>query len=149
MILSCGVSFSQLSEKAAGVNLFTGTLHGAELCYQQKVTKIGLADLKLGYGKISDFTQVRFSANYDFVYQYEAYLNIYAGPGFTTGVSSYKERDEELSTKEMVFNLSANIAAEYYLPAPLKITLLFKPELNMKGYGGEFTGGLMLSYIFN
>ncbi|MBC8172863.1 MAG: hypothetical protein H7X71_03060 [Chitinophagales bacterium] len=149
-LLLSQVTFSQISEKAIGINLIAGTIMGMEVCYQDKITDRGLADIKLGYGKMNTTVNLRASANYDFIIPYEADLNFYIGPGITAGYYyGINNAEFETSYSGAILNLTANIGAEYYFQIPLKVAFVIKPEASLIRKSEQLTGQLLFSYCFH
>lgn len=149
LLLICSLGQAQVAEKSFGIGLMAGSVMGTELCYQQGVTNSSMADIKLGFATMNSTKYLRTSFNYDFVFPAEQNLNLYAGPGITTGYFFVPGAAENEDFHGAILNLTANIGAEYMFEFPLKISFVLKPELNLLGRGGETTGELMFSYYFN
>jgi hypothetical protein len=157
-------SYSQsMSKNAVGLRLGDNSGFGGELSYQRKLSSKNRLEVDFGFRSGAYYNAVKITNVYQWVWKIDGGFNWYAGPGLGIGSWSYNKRykykgnpyyfyDENVNFQDRGIYIFAagNIGIEYDFDIPLMLSLDFRPEFYINGYGDNIGAdiGLGIRYQF-
>ena len=140
-ILCAGfISQAQVHPRAIGLRFGAGSVAGAELSYQQGVSKMNRLEFNLGAGWSSSYSNLLVTGTYQWNWNIEQGLNWYVGPGAAIGF--YNWSDDEITSSGVTLGIGGQVGLEYdfnHLDVPLLLSLDTRPIFDFIGYDN---GGL-------
>ena len=139
-----------ISKNALGLRLGSNDGFGGELSYQRKMSKDNRIELDLGWRSASIVDAVKIAGVYQWVWNIDGDFNWYAGLGGGLGSytynKAYKNNPYLTNTTNggVYFFGAGDIGIEYDFDIPLLISLDFRPEFNINGYGNNFGSDIAL-----
>ncbi|MBE7691414.1 hypothetical protein [Tenacibaculum finnmarkense] len=148
------VNAQDISENAIGVRFGDNSGFGAEISYQKKLNNTNRLEIDLGIRGNNNYSGIKATGLYQWVWQLENDFNWYAG--FGGGLGTWKVKDKTISgvnvngdSETYLFGAGV-IGVEYNFDIPLIISLDFRPELGFgdfyEGFNSDF--GLGIRYQF-
>ena len=146
-------SAQEIADHAIGLRLGDSDGFGAEISYQKSLGRYNRLEANLGWRDSRDFDAFKITALYQWVRKLDGNFNWYYGAGGGLGSVDF---DEDFDTDDDggLFILSAgDIGVEYNFDIPLLLSLDFRPEIGLVGYGGfsnnfDFDIALGIRYQF-
>jgi len=151
IIVLIGFTFTMnaqyISNNAIGLRLGDSDGIGAEISYQKRIKDNNRLEFGLGWRDNSDFSAIRFTGLYQWVWKLDGNFNWYVGAG---GGIAFFSIDDNGIDDEASFFAAGDIGIEYSFEIPLLISLDFRPEI---GFGDidddlDFDIALGLRYQF-
>jgi hypothetical protein len=121
---------AQVNPHAIGLRLGGGSFNGAEISYQQGLSKANRLELDFGFGGNSHYNRLYATGIYQWDWNITSGLNWYIGPGASIGLFSY-DKDSYINIA-----LGGQIGLEYdfkKLGAPILLSLDFRPMWDFLG----------------
>lgn len=155
MAVFAGVAFGaqsqNISKNALGLRLGDNDGFGGEVSYQRKFSKNNRLELDLGFRNNQVVDAIKLAGIYQWVWNIDGDFNWYAGFGGGLGSYSYAKvyknnpifKNSNLDSGIYFFG-AGNIGIEYDFDIPLLLSLDFRPELNINGYGDNFGSDIAL-----
>ena len=136
-----------ISNNAIGLRLGDSDGIGAEISYQKRIRDNNRLEFGLGWRDSSDFSAIRITGLYQWVWKLDGNFNWYVGAG---GGIAFFSFDDNIIDDEASFFAAGDIGIEYSFEIPLLISLDFRPEI---GFGDidddlDFDIALGLRYQF-
>lgn len=155
VIVLTGFVFSaqsqNISKNALGLRLGDNDGFGGELSYQRKLSGDNRLELDLGWRSNSVADAIKIAGIYQWVWNIEGDFNWYAGVGGGLGSWSYGKEYKNLpfyrnidNDSGVYFFAAGDIGIEYDFDIPLLISLDFRPEFNINGYGDDLGADIAL-----
>lgn len=142
-----------ISENALGLRLGDSDGFGAEISYQRALTRSNRLEANFGWRDSRDFDAFKLTGLYQWVRLLEGNFNWYFGAGGGLGNVDF-DNDLFDGDEDGLFLFAAgNIGIEYNFDIPLLLSLDFRPEIGILGYGGfddnlDFDIALGIRYQF-
>ncbi|MFZ3575600.1 hypothetical protein [Tenacibaculum finnmarkense] len=145
------VNAQDISENAIGVRFGDNSGFGAEISYQKKLNNTNRLEIDLGIRGNNNYSGIKATGLYQWVWQLENDFNWYAG--FGGGLGTWKVKNSGNITKnnsETYLFGAGVIGVEYNFDIPLIISLDYRPELGFGDYYDGFNSdfGLGIRYQF-
>jgi len=131
----------EIADHALGLRLGESDGFGAELSYQKSIGRYTRAEIDFGWRDSREFDALKLAALYQWVHAIDGGLQWYYGFGGGLGNVDFEARldgDNQPFTPDgglFVF-AAGDVGIEYNFDMPLLISLDFRPELGVIGYGG-------------
>lgn len=137
---SATMGAQEISNHALGLRLGDSDGFGAEISYQKSIARTNRLELDLGWRDSRNFDAIKLVGLYQWVRPIDSGLQWYYG--FGGGVGSvdfgyrYNNNNEPFQPDGGLFVLAAgDIGIEYNFDFPLLLSLDFRPEIGVVGYG--------------
>jgi hypothetical protein len=138
-----GTLHAQIHPRAIGLRLGgDGSINGAEISYQQKLSSINRLELDAGFGASRKHNRMTFIAIYQWVWKIDGGFNWYAGPAAGVGLYSYIDEPGFIN-----IGLGGQVGIEYdfnYLKKPFIISIDGRPMWDFLGGHAGFGWGASL-----
>ena len=135
---------AQVNPHAIGLRFGSnGNVSGAEVSYQQGLSKTNRIEFDLGFGGNKDYSHLVFTGIYHWDWNITEGLNWFVGPGAGIGFYSYDDSDDYIN-----FALGGQIGLEYdftSLGAPILLSLDTRPMWDFLGENAGFGWGMALA----
>jgi hypothetical protein len=141
----------EISQNAIGLRLGNNDGFGAEVSYQHKLSSENRLELDLGWRANDTVNALKLAGLYQWVWNLDGDFNWYAGAGGGLGSWSYANKYKNLpgfnnaTTSGVYFFGAGDIGIEYNFDIPLLVSLDFRPEFNINGYGTNYGSDIALS----
>lgn len=150
VVISLGFTAqAQINPHALGLRFGgNGSINGAELSYQHKLSSANRLEFDLGWGGNSNWNRLNLIGVYHWLWNIEGGLNWYVGPGAALGLYSYKGAEGYMNIA-----LGGQIGIEYDFTkkgAPILLSLDARPMWDFLGDNAGLGWGaaLGLHYTF-
>ncbi len=153
LFVSSVVSAQRISDNALGLRLGNSDGFGAEISYQRSLGRFHRLEVNLGWRDSRDFDAFKLGGLYHWVRKLDGNFNWYYGAGGGLGNVDF-DNDRFDGDEDGLFLFAAgNIGIEYNFDIPLLLSLDFRPEIGILGYGGfddnlDFDIALGIRYQF-
>lgn len=144
-LFSVSIYSQKISKNALGLRLGDNDGFGVEFSYQRGLGDNNRLEADFGWRNNSVVNAVKLTGLYQWVWNIEGGFNWYAGVGGGLGSWNYNKRyknsfkydpyDEE---KGVYLFAAGDIGIEYNFDIPLMISVDFRPEIYINGYGESF-----------
>jgi hypothetical protein len=128
----CAIAQAQLNPHALGLRFSgNGSINGAELSYQHKLSNENRLEFDLGWGGNSSWNRMNLVGIYHWNWNIDGGLNWYVGPGAALGFYSYKGTPGYIN-----ISLGGQLGLEYDFNkknAPLLLSLDVRPMWDFLG----------------
>ncbi|MGB5555216.1 MAG: hypothetical protein WBM83_11200 [Flavobacteriaceae bacterium] len=155
---TCTVGAQEIADHALGLRLGDSDGFGAEISYQKSMFRYNRLELDLGWRDSRVYDAVKLAAVYQWIHNIDGPLNWYYGFGGGTGSAKFDPVPNNLGPATVpdggLFIFGAgDVGIEYTFDFPLLISLDFRPELGVIGYGDfsdrfDFDIALGIRYTF-
>ena len=136
-------SRAQIHPHAIGLRFGSnGNVSGAEISYQQGLSRVNRIEIDLGFGGNKDYSHLVFTGIYHWAWNITEGLNWYVGPGAGIGFYSYDDYEDYIN-----FAIGGQIGLEYdfnSLGAPILLSLDTRPMWDFLGENAGFGWGMAL-----
>ncbi|WP_412984917.1 hypothetical protein [Pontimicrobium sp. IMCC45349] len=119
----------EIADNAIGLRLGDSDGFGAEVSYQRGIGDNNRLEFGLGWRDKDDYSAIRVTGLYQWIWQLDGNFNWYAGAG--GGLASYSFDNDDIDSDTSLF-IAGDIGIEYNFDIPLLLSLDFRPEL---GFG--------------
>lgn len=119
----------EIADNAIGLRLGDSDGFGAEVSYQRGIGDNNRLEFGLGWRDKNDYSAIRVTGLYQWIWQLDGNFNWYAGAG--GGLASYSFDNDDIDSDTSLF-IAGDIGIEYNFDIPLLLSLDFRPEL---GFG--------------
>jgi hypothetical protein len=119
----------EIADNAIGLRLGDSDGFGAEVSYQRGIGDNNRLEFGLGWRDKDDYSAIRVTGLYQWIWQLDGNFNWYAGAG--GGFASYSFDNDDIDSDTSLF-IAGDIGIEYNFDIPLLLSLDFRPEL---GFG--------------
>ena len=136
LLASAGLSAQRISNHAIGLRLGDSDGFGAEISYQKVLARETRLEFDLGWRNSRNYNAFKLTGLHQWVRSLDGNFNWYYGAG--GGIGSVNFNDDFLTNDDGGFFLFAagDIGIEYNFDIPLLLSLDFRPEIGILGYGG-------------
>ena len=135
-VAGTGLMAQQISNHAIGLRLGDSDGFGAEVSYQKALTRDTRLEFDLGWRNSRNYNAFKLTGLYQWVRKLDGNFNWYYGAGGGMGNVNFNE-DFATDDDGGVFLFGAgDIGIEYNFDIPLLLSLDFRPEVGIVGYGG-------------
>ncbi len=134
-----------ISKNALGLRIGDNDGFGGEVSYQRGLSQKNRFEIDFGWRNNSVVNAVKVAGLYQWVWNIDGGFNWYAGVGGGLGSWNYNDRykksfnyndfDED---NGVYFFAAGDIGIEYNFDIPLLLSLDFRPEIYVNGYGNSF-----------
>jgi hypothetical protein len=145
VISTFSLQAQNISKNALGLRIGDNDGFGGEISYQRALGKEHRFEADFGWRNNSVVNAVKVVGLYQWVWNIEGDFNWYAGVGGGLGSWNYNKRyknsfkynpnDED---RGVYFFAAGDIGVEYDFDIPLIISVDFRPEIYINGYGENF-----------
>ncbi|MEL6917907.1 MAG: hypothetical protein AAFO99_09260 [Bacteroidota bacterium] len=134
------LSAQEISDHALGLRLGDSDGFGAEISYQKSIGRYNRFEVDLGWRDSREFDAFKLTGVYQWIHSLDGDFNWYYGFGGGLGNVDFESRldsnDQPFTPDGGLFVFAAgNIGIEYNFDIPLLISLDFRPEIGLIGYG--------------
>jgi outer membrane protein assembly factor BamA len=119
----------EIADNAIGLRLGDSDGFGAEVSFQRGIGDNNRLEFGLGWRDKDDYSAIRVTGLYQWIWQLDGNFNWYAGAG--GGLASYSFDNDDIDSDTSLF-IAGDIGIEYNFDIPLLLSLDFRPEL---GFG--------------
>nr|WP_299254742.1 hypothetical protein [uncultured Aquimarina sp.] len=140
-----------IPEHAVGLRLSESDGFWAEATYQAKLSSDTRIELDLGVQGRNQFSALKLTGMYQWVFNIDGGLNWYVGPGIGGGLVNFDDDLDNRGDLETFGFVTGDVGIEYNFDFPLMISLDFRPEIYFDNYIEEdiiFNLGLSARYKF-
>ena len=146
------LSAQDISNHTLGLRLGDSDGFGAEISYQKSIGRFNRAEFNLGWRDSREFDAFKLTGIYHWVHNLDGGFNWYYGFGGGAGSVDFELLPNNDDDGLFVF-AAGNLGVEYDFDIPLLLSLDFRPEIGILGYGGfddsfEFDIALGIRYQF-
>ncbi len=154
------INAQNMADNTIGLRLGDSDGLGAEISYQKSFSRENRLEVNLGWRDSRAYDAFKLAGVYQWVLPLEGDFNWYYGFGGGLGNVDFEprpsdnnpDRFETIDGGLFVFG-AANLGIEYNFDFPLVLSLDFRPEVGLLGYGGfsdsfDFDIGLGIRYKF-
>ena len=136
LMASSGLMAQRISDNAIGLRLGDSDGFGAEISYQKSLTRDTRLEFDLGWRDTRNYNAFKLTGLYQWVRHLDGNFNWYYGAGGGIGNVNF-DRDYDTDDDGGFFLFGAgDIGIEYNFDIPLLLSLDFRPEIGIVGYGG-------------
>ncbi|MEP3839181.1 MAG: hypothetical protein ABJM36_16175 [Algibacter sp.] len=137
-----------ISENAIGLRLGDSQGLGAEVSYQHALGYNNRLEADLGWRNGNNFSAVKITGIYQWVWALDGDFNWYAGVG--GGLTSFSGREEQDGNNGTGLFAAGDIGIEYNFDIPLQLSLDFRPEFGSNDFTDNtiFDIALSIRYRF-
>ncbi len=136
---AASMNAQEISNHAIGLRLGDSDGFGAEVSYQKSIGRYNRGEINLGWRDSREYDAFKLSLLYQWVRPIDGGLNWYYGFGAGFGDASFATTTRDNAPFRPdggVFVFAAgDIGIEYNFDFPLLLSLDFRPELGLLGYG--------------
>ena len=126
----------RISDNAIGLRLGDSDGFGAEISYQKSLTRDTRLEFDLGWRDTRNYNAFKLTGLHQWVRNLDGNFNWYYGAGGGIGNVNF-DRDYDTDDDGGFFLFGAgDIGIEYNFDIPLLLSLDFRPEIGIVGYGG-------------
>ncbi len=139
---SLGTLNAQIQPHAIGLRLGSGSVTGAEISYQQRLSIINRLELDAGFGASPVHNRMTFVAIYQWVWKINGGFNWYLGPAAGVGLYGYDDDPDMINIA-----LGGQIGLEFdfnHLDTPLILSIDGRPMWDFLGDHAGFGWGTSL-----
>ncbi|MFZ9004062.1 MAG: hypothetical protein ACO20F_03170 [Robiginitalea sp.] len=153
LFAATAVSAQEISDHSIGLRLGDSDGFGAEISYQKSLARYHRLEANFGWRDSRDFDAFKLGGLYQWVHKLDGNFNWYYGVGGGLGSVDFDE-DYVVDDDGGLFIFAAgDLGIEYNFDFPLLLSLDFRPELGLFGYGGfsnnfDFDIALGIRYQF-
>ena len=143
----------EISDHALGLRLGDSDGFGAEISYQTIISRTNRLELDLGFRDSRIYDAVKLTALYQWVLPIDQGFQWYYGFGAGVGSVDFGNIPDGDEHDGVFVFAAGDIGAEYNFDFPLLLSLDFRPEIGVIGYGGfsdnfDFDIALGVKYQF-
>lgn len=142
LLFFAGISMQaqEISNHALGLRLGDSDGFGAEISYQKSINRYNRLEIDLGWRDSREYDAFKLAAIYQWVHSIDGNFNWYYGFGGGLGSSDFAATtggNGQTVTPNGGFFLfgAGDIGVEYNFDIPLLLSLDFRPEIGILGYG--------------
>jgi len=148
--LSFTTSAQQIADNALGLRLGDSDGFGAEISYQRGIGDNNRLEFGLGWRDGKNFTAIRVTGLYQWVWTLDGNFNWYAGVGGGFASYSLDGLPDGADDSDTSLFAAGDIGIEYNFDIPLLISLDFRPEIGFGDFNDDvdFDIALGLRYQF-
>ncbi len=138
---SFSMSAQEISDHALGLRLGDSDGFGAEISYQRSIARYNRIEIDLGWRDSRNYDAFKLAAVYQWVRNIDGDFNWYYGFGGGLGSVDFAPRpgngnNDPFTPDGGLFIFGAgDIGIEYNFDIPLLLSLDFRPEIGLLGYG--------------
>ncbi len=130
------ISAQEVSEHALGLRLGDSDGFGAEISYQKSVGSTNRVEIDFGWRDSRSYDAFKLAGVYQWVLPIEGGFQWYYGVGGGLGSVDFNPNSNNDNPDGGLFIFAAgDIGIEYLFDFPLQLSLDFRPELGILGYG--------------
>jgi hypothetical protein len=153
ILVTGAMSAQEIADHALGLRLGDSDGFGAEISYQKSIGRYNRLEVDLGWRDSRDFSAFKVAGLYQWVRNLDGNFNWYYGAGGGLGSVDFDETYVTDDDGGLFVFLAGDIGIEYNFDIPLLLSLDFRPELGLVGYGGfsnnfDFDIALGIRYQF-
>ncbi|WP_396589789.1 hypothetical protein [Allomuricauda sp. R78024] len=153
LFATIAASAQDISEHTLGLRLGDSDGFGAEISYQKSIGRYNRAEFNLGWRDSRQFDAFKLSGVYQWVHQLDGNFNWYYGVGGGLGSVDFEPIPNGEDNDGLFVFAAGDIGVEYNFDIPLLLSLDFRPEIGLLGYGGfdndfDFDIALGIRYQF-
>lgn len=138
---SANLSAQEIADHALGLRLGDSDGFGAEISYQKSIARSNRAEFNLGWRDSREYDAFKLSGLYQWVHPLDGNFHWYYGLGGGLGNVDFEVAGPGPDEDDGLFVFAAgNLGVEYNFDIPLLLSLDFRPELGILGYGGFDNG---------
>jgi len=131
----------EIADHALGLRLGDSDGFGAEISYQKSIGRYTRAEIDLGWRDSREFDAFKLAALYQWVHSIDRGLQWYYGFGGGLGSVDFEPRldagNQPFIPDGGLFVFGAgDVGIEFNFDIPLLLSLDFRPEIGVVGYGG-------------
>ncbi len=152
------INAQNMADNTIGLRLGDSDGLGAEISYQKSFSRENRLEVNLGWRDSRAYDAFKLAGVYQWVMPLDGDFNWYYGFGGGLGSVDFEPREtpnngiQDIDGGLFVFG-AANLGIEYNFDFPLVLSLDFRPEIGLLGYGGfsdsfDFDIGLGIRYKF-
>ncbi len=140
LFVAVSANAQEISNHALGLRLGDSDGFGAEISYQKKIKRYNRLELDLGWRDSRNYNAFKIAGVYQWVLPIDGRLNWYYGFGGGLGSvdfeSRFNDNNEPFDPDGGLFVFAAgDVGIEYNFDFPLLLSLDFRPEIGLVGYG--------------
>ena len=137
---TASLSAQEIADHAIGLRLGDSDGFGAEISYQKSLSRYNRLELDLGWRDHRRYDAIKLAGLYQWIHSIDGDFNWYYGIGAGAGSVNFDRVPATLGPAYEpdggVFVFAAgDIGIEYNFDIPLLISLDFRPEIGVVGYG--------------
>lgn len=141
LISSVTVGAQEISNHALGLRLGDSDGFGAEISYQKSIGQANRLEFDMGWRDSRHFDAFKLTGIHQWVHNLDGDFNWYYGVGGGLGSVDFNPPAPVEEDHDGLFVFAAgNIGVEYNFDIPLLLSLDFRPEVGLVGYGGFDNG---------
>jgi len=153
MFLGTFLTAQEIANHALGLRLGDSDGFGAEVSYQKRTAVDNRLEFNLGWRDSRNFNAIKLAGLYQWVQTLDENFNWYYGAGGGLGSVNFPNIPNNEDIGGVFIFGAGNIGLEYNFDLPLILSLDFRPEIGIAGYGDfsnnfDFDIGLGIRYQF-
>lgn len=153
LLFSAALSAQEIADHALGLRLGDSDGFGAEISYQKSLGRYNRLEAGLGWRDSRDYSAFKLSGLYQWVRKLDGNFNWYYGAGGGLGNVDFNDDFAKDDDGGLFVFVAGDIGIEYNFDIPLLLSLDFRPEVGLIGYGGfsnnfDFDIALGIRYQF-
>lgn len=132
---SFSLSAQEISDHALGLRLGDSDGFGAEISYQKSIARYNRLEIDLGWRDSRSYDAFKLAAVYQWVHSIDGNFNWYYGVGGGLGSVDFAPVPNDTRDGGLFVFGAGDIGVEYNFDIPLLLSLDFRPEIGLVGYG--------------
>ncbi len=132
-----------ISDHAIGLRLGSNDGLGAAISYQHALSDSNRLEGTLGWRNSNNFSALKFTGLYQWVFPLSDGFNWYAGAG--GGITSFSGKGDNTESDGTGFFIAGDIGVEYAFEIPLMLSLDFRPEIGNNNFTNNTSFDVALS----